>query len=96
MNIDGDLRLILCFIYTATHRQRRKISFYTVWAQRVRSIFYTKLKHALRLLPSRAASPWQVSHRIPSVRPTFLLQPKKVGNKSRSPNYVLHPIISDI
>ncbi|WP_293748500.1 hypothetical protein [uncultured Paraglaciecola sp.] len=40
--------------------------------------------------------PWQVSHRIPSVRPTFLLQPKKVGKKGRSPNYVLYPIISEI
>jgi hypothetical protein len=29
MNIDGDLRLIRCFIDTATHCQRRKISFYT-------------------------------------------------------------------
>jgi hypothetical protein len=37
MNIDGDLRLILCFIDTATHRQRRKISFYTVWAHLRRS-----------------------------------------------------------
>jgi hypothetical protein len=26
----------------------------------------------------------------------FFLQPKKLGKKSRSPNYVLHPIISDI
>jgi hypothetical protein len=34
MNIGGDLRLILYFINTATHCQRRKISFYTVWALR--------------------------------------------------------------
>jgi hypothetical protein len=32
MNIDGDLRLILCFIDTATHCKRRKISFHTVCA----------------------------------------------------------------
>jgi hypothetical protein len=34
MNIDGDLWLILCFIDTATHCQRWKISFYTACAKR--------------------------------------------------------------
>jgi hypothetical protein len=65
-------------------------------ARSVLLVFYIELKHALRLLPSRTASARQVSHRIPSVRPTFLLQPKKVGKKGRSPNYVLHPIILDL
>jgi hypothetical protein len=37
MNIGGDLRLIIYFIDTATHCQRRKISFYTVWAHLRRS-----------------------------------------------------------
>jgi hypothetical protein len=32
----------------------------------------------------------------PFVQPTFLLQLKKVGKKSRSPNYALHPIIRQI
>jgi hypothetical protein len=37
MNIGSDLRLIIYFIDTATHCQRRKISFYTVWAHLRRS-----------------------------------------------------------
>jgi hypothetical protein len=51
-------------------------------ARSVLLVFYIELKHALRLLPSRATSAWQVSLRIPSVRPTFLLQPKKSKQKS--------------
>jgi hypothetical protein len=46
MNIDGDLRLILCFIDTASHRQRRKISFYTVWAHLRRSANGSKEREA--------------------------------------------------
>jgi hypothetical protein len=59
-------------------------------------VFKKTKKHALGLLPSRAASAWLFSHSIHALRLTFCLQPQKVSKKCRSPNYVLHPIIFDI
>jgi hypothetical protein len=57
-----------------------------------RASSFELLKHALSL----TAVLGSFSHRIPSVRFTFYLQPLKVNKKGRSPNYVLHPIILDI
>ncbi|MFT4807987.1 MAG: hypothetical protein ACJAWT_001680 [Glaciecola sp.] len=53
------------------------------------------IRHALRLRhPARRPHDVFVSNPFESL--TFLLQPKKVSKKGRSPGYVLHPIIFEI
>jgi hypothetical protein len=60
-------------------------------ARSVLFIFYKTLKHALPLTASMRftiGNPCQTTY--------FYLQPQKVSQKGRSPNYVLHPIIFEI